>query len=166
MQDAESFPTDGTREQSHLCVSGKHIVPMETLKKATYVTAISVSLILCVTFVLMMIPNLATTWEPHQERIDPDEAIAAIRDDAAYRALYERYPDAVERVNQDRYQVELEAGVMNTDTGNQLVLRMYAFPGDRHITVHCFDMANDEEQYVDGLFAAEFVRTTDCISAP
>ena len=62
--------------------------------------------------------------------------------------------------------MELEAGVMNTDTGNQLVLRIYAFPGDRHITAHCFYMANDEEQYVDGLFAAEFVRTTDCISAP
>lgn len=140
---------------------------METLKKATYVTVISVSVILCSLFLLLAIPNLAFMWEIHDDRVDTDKAVREIRANAAYGAMYDRYPDAVERINHDHDQVEMEVGVMNGETGNQLILRIYAYSEHSlHVTVHCIDSVMDDQQYVDGLFAAEFVRTTDCVSAP
>lgn len=140
---------------------------MEMLRKATYVVVISVSVTLCSLFLLLSIPNLAIMWENYDNRVDPDEAVPAIRANAAYEAMYERYPDAVERINHDNDQVEMEVGVMNSETGNQLILRIYAYSEySHHVTVHCIDSVMDDQQYVDGLFAAEFVKTTDCVSAP
>lgn len=140
---------------------------METLRKATYVVVISVSVILCSLISLAVIPGLAITWENYDDRVDPDKTIKEIRANAAYEAMYERYPDAVERINHDDNQVEMEVGVMNSGTGNQLILRIYAYSEhSHHVTVHCIDSVMDDQLYVDGLFAAEFVRTTDCVSAP
>lgn len=142
---------------------------METLTKILYLTIMSVAVIMCVLFLLLLIPVLSDTWnrDPYGQPVDEEKALANIRGDPAYIAMYERYPDAAERVRNEFNQMEMEVGVMNQETGNQLILRGYAHTDIVYtMTVACHDVTGEHEDYVDDLFAAEYIRTTDCVSAP
>ena len=58
----------------------------------------------------------------------------------------------------------MEVGIRNPDTATSLILRMYAYgDGISHMTVTCGNRTTDHEEFVDGLFAVEFIKTTDCL---
>ncbi len=83
----------------------------------------------------------------------------------AYVAMYERFPEAVERFTHSEHNSgEMEVGIRNPDTAMSLILRMYAYgDGISHMAVTCENRTTDHEEFVDGLFAVEFIKTTDCL---
>ena len=117
-------------------------------------------------FILFLISFVPHLWdERNLGSLDREEALALLQADPAYVAMYERFPEAVERfTHSERNNGEMEVGVRNPDTAMSLVLRMYTYAvGISHITVTCEYGAGGHEESVDGLFAVEFIKTTDCL---
>ena len=122
--------------------------------------------VIAITSIIIVLAATAlTSINEHQsEPLDPDKTLEGIRSNAAYLAIYERYPDAIERINHNDYQLDIEIGVMNSTSGNQLIMRIYAHSEhDYNVNAQCVDSLGDTAQHVDGLFVNEFIRTTDCV---
>ena len=136
---------------------------MEIAKNIAYGTGITISISMFILFLISFVPHL---WdERNLGSLDREEALALLQADPAYVAMYERFPEAVERfTHSERNNGEMEVGVRNPDTAMSLVLRMYTYAvGISHITVTCEDGAGGHGESVDGLFAVEFIKTTDCL---
>ena len=127
------------------------------------VNTYTISISMFILFLISFVPHLGD--ERNLGSLDREEALALLQADPAYVAMYERFPEAVERfTHSERNNGEMEVGVRNPDTATSLVLRMYTYAvGISHITVTCEDGAGGHGESVDGLFAAEFIKTTDCL---
>ena len=136
---------------------------MEIAKNIAYGTGITISISMFILFLISFVPHLGD--ERNLGSLDHEEALALLQADPAYVAMYERFPEAVERfTHSERNNGEMEVGVRNPDTAMSLVLRMYTYAaGISHITVTCEDGAGGHEESVDGLFAVEFIKITDCL---
>ena len=120
-----------------------------------------------------MIENTGNDWERAiGDSADSEEEIMALLTvHPSYIAFYETYPDAKEEFeNRSRGNGNLSVGVMNFETGDQIVLDMrYDKRDDRvRIDVRC-NMVNEEGRRDDnlraeGLFAEDFIRNVDCLN--
>ena len=141
---------------------------MESFKRISYGVGITIAVSLFILFLISFVPNMVDQWDRdlmNFDDLDRDEALALLQEEPSYLAMHERFPDAVERFTQlDRNDGEMEVGVRNPDTGMTLVLHAYMHADViSHINVTCMDMAGDHREHVDGLFAEEFIRTTNCL---
>lgn len=136
---------------------------MEILKNVAYGTGIVIAVSLFILFLVSFVPNLGNEWD--RNNLDREEALALLQTQPAYVAMYERFPESVERFTHSEHNSgEMEVGVRNPDTAMSLVLRMYTYwDGISHMTVTCENRTTDHEESVDGLFAVEFIKTTDCL---
>ena len=136
---------------------------MEIFKSIAYGTGIAIAISLFIFFLVSSVPHLIDEWDGND--LDREEALAFLQSEPSYLAMYERFPDAVERFTYSEHNDgEMEVGVRNPDTGMNLILRTYV-RGDvvSHTTVTCADGAGTQEEYVRGLFAEKFIKTTDCL---
>ncbi len=137
-----------------------------TLRNAAYVSVIAASAVLIVAAVSSMVPVPQLQDESMFQY--PFEIVESLRGEGAYAAMYERYPDAVELVDATPHNVMVEVGVVNSETGNQLILWLYADPysSGYQMAATCRDHAGNVvgDDGSAGLFSAEFIRTTDCVS--
>lgn len=137
---------------------------METVQKVMYLTITGAVIVITSIIIVVAATALATINEHQPEPLDPDKTLDGIRSNAAYLTIYERYPDAIERINHNDYQLDIEIGVMNSTSGNQLIMRIYAHSEhDYNVNARCVDNAGDTFQHADSLFVNEFIRTTDCV---
>ena len=136
---------------------------MEILKNIAYSTGIVIAVSMFILFLVSFIPNLGNEWD--RNNLDREEALVLLQTQPAYVAMYERFPESVERFTHSEHNNgEMEVGVRNPDTAMSLVLRMYTYgDGISHMTVACENRTTDHEEFVDGLFAVEFIKTTDCL---
>ena len=136
---------------------------MEIFKSIAYGTGITIAASVFILFLISFVPHLIDQWEgddPNRE-----EALALLQAEPAYVTMYERFPEAVERfTHSERNDGNIEVGVRNPDTSMNLVLRMQVH-GDSisHASVTCNDGTGNQKEYADGLFAVEFIKTTDCL---
>ena len=129
-----------------------------------YLTIIGAVIAITAIIIVVAATALAAINEHQPEPLDPDRTLEGIRSNAAYLAIYERYPGAIERINHNDYQLEIEIGVMNSTSGNQLIMRIYAHSEhDYNVNAQCVDSAGDTLRHADSLFVNEFIRTTDCV---
>ena len=136
---------------------------MEVFKSVAYGTGIIIAASVFILFLVSFVPNLIDQWDG--DDLDREESLALLQSEPSYLAMYERFPEAVERFTYSEHDDgAMEVGVRNPDTGMTLVLHTYV-RGDviSHTTVTCTDGTGDQEEYVRGLFAEEFIRTTDCL---
>ena len=120
-----------------------------------------------------MIENTANDWERAiggSTTNSEEEIMTLLTAHPTYIAFYETYPDAKEEFEKrHRGNGNLSVGVMNFETGDQIVLDMrYDKRDDRvRINVRC-TMVNEEGRRDDnlraeGLFAEDFIRNVDCL---
>ena len=141
---------------------------MEILKNVAYGTGIVIAISVFILFLVSFVPHLGNEWDRadlDRGSLDREEALALLQTHMAYVAMYERFPESVERFTHSEHNGgEMEVGVRNPDTAMSLVLRMYTYwDGISHMTVTCENRTTDHEESVDGLFAVEFIKTTDCL---
>ena len=82
----------------------------------------------------------------------------------AYSAMYERFPDASEELEaHGRGDGSLRVGAMDFESGTQLILYLHMHRDIVSARVECMSGNEDSRMFVDGLFAVEYIRTTDCL---
>ena len=82
----------------------------------------------------------------------------------AYAAMYERYPDANEEFDYyGRGDGSMTVGVMNFETDAQLTLSMRYDSHRDSIRADARCSTPSDHRDVDGLFAEDFIRATDCL---
>ena len=136
---------------------------MDIIKNIAYGTGIVISISVFMLFLIAFVPHLVNEWE--HDGLDREEALTLLHAQPAYVAMYERFPESVERFTHlEHGGGEMEVGVRNHDTGMSLILRMYV-NGDSisHMTVTCDNRTIDHKEFVDGLFAVGFIKDTDCL---
>ncbi len=100
-----------------------------------------------------------------------EELMAKFTVHPTYIAFYETYPDAKEEFEKhSRGNGNLNVGIMDFETGDQILLDMYYDTWDdrMNVNVRC-NMVNDEGRHEDnlraeGLFAEDFIRNVDCLN--
>ena len=149
---------------------------MEKLPKIAIYLAIGIGVtifgLLLYSILPHMIQNSANDWERAIGGMaETDEKILALFEGhPAYIAFYETYPDAKQELNsRGRGDGNLQVGVMNFDTGNQLLLEMYydKWNDSVRVNVRCNVMGDNGDRhrnlYAEGLFAEDFIRNIDCL---
>ena len=121
-----------------------------------------------------MIENTGNDWERAIGNIsDSEEDLMAIfTAHPAYIAFYETYPDAKEEFeNRSRGNGNLSVGIMDFETGDQIVLELrYDKRDDRmRVDVRCNIMGDEDNRRNDnfraeGLFAEDFIKNVDCLN--
>ncbi len=136
---------------------------MERLQRLAYYLGIGMVSTLFTLLLIMVVPNLAQ--DAGYDAKTDDDILAMFTTHPAYLAMYERYPNAVEEFEVgDHGDASLRVGVMDFESGVQLVLFMNAYRDHvGYVNVECVGNDEDPGTRVDGLFAAEFIRVTDCI---
>lgn len=150
---------------------------MERLPRFTIYLGISIGVIIFGMFLYSVLPhmiqNSANDWERAIGNISDSEEklMAKFTAHPAYIAFYETYPNAKEEFeNRSRGNGNLNVGIMDFDTGNQILLDMYYDTWDDRINVNVRCMiVNDEGRHddnlrADGLFAEDFIRNVDCLN--
>ena len=120
-----------------------------------------------------MIENSSNDWERAiggTTTNSEEDLMALFTAHPAYIAFYETYPDAKEEFeNRNRGNGNLSIGVMNFETGDQIVLDMYYDKRDDRMNtnVRCNIMGEEDRRNdnfrAEGLFAEDFIRNVDCL---
>ena len=146
---------------------------MERLQRIAYYVGIGVVISIFALFLVSALPdiieNSARQWGMLGDAGKSEEALLAMfQKHPAYAAMYERFPDAVEEfVSHENGVGSIEVGAMNFESGSQLKLHLfYHVSSDRvNVNVICMNGALDGPTHIDGLFAEDFIRNTDCLDA-
>lgn len=140
----------------------------DRLRKAAYVAAIiaAVAVTAAVVGSLAIGAMFIDVLEDELVYERPAEIAEDMRSLDAYAAMYERFPDAVERSYVTPGEVQIEVGVSDTLTGKQLVLWLYATPySDTYqMSATCWDSEGGVEHDDTAQPTADYIRTTDCMS--
>ena len=142
---------------------------MERLSRFAICLGIGVGLTFFVLFLVAALPGILDSSVREWERLDKsgtgeEELRVKFSEHPAYAAMYERYPDANEEFDYyGRGDGSMTVGVMNFETDAQLTLSMYY---DRHrdsIRADTRCSTPSDHRDIDGLFAEDFIRATDCL---
>lgn len=143
------------------------------LKKAAYV-ALIVAAVVVVAGVVGLLVMGSLFMEALDESLqdiemvydDPYEIAESMRTEESYAAMYERHPDAVEQTDISPLDVHIEVTSTDADTGNRLVLWLYATPYSDvfQMSATCWDSNGNVIDEGTAQHAAGYIRTTDCIT--
>ena len=121
-----------------------------------------------------MIENTGNDWERAigGTADSEEEIMALLMVHPSYIAFYETYPDAKEEFeNRSRGNGNLSVGIMDFETGDQIILELrYDKRDDRvRVDVRCNIMGDEDNRRNDnfraeGLFAEDFIRNVDCLN--
>ena len=149
---------------------------MEKLPKIAIYLAIGIGVTIFGMFLYSILPHMIQNSSNDWERAiggmsETDEKVLALFEaHPAYIAFYEIYPDAKQELNsRGRGDGNLQVGIMNFDTGNQLLLEMYydKWNDSVHVNVRCNVMDDNGDRHrnlhADGLFTEDFIRNIDCL---
>lgn len=151
---------------------------MERLPRFTIYLGIVIGVTIFGMFLYSVLPNMIENSSNDWDRAIGDSAINSEEDLMAlftahptYIAFYETYPDAKEEFQKrNRGNGNLSVGVMNFETGHQIILDMhYNKQNDRmNIDVRCNIMGEENRRNdnfrAEGLFAEDFIRNVDCLN--
>ena len=149
---------------------------MEKLPKIAIYLAIGIGVTIFGMFLYSILPHMIQNSSNDWERAiggmaETDEKVLALFEEhPSYIAFYETYPDAKQELNsRGRGDGNLQVGIMNFDTGNQLLLEMYydKWNDSVHVNVRCNVMGDNGDRHrnlhAEGLFAEDFIRNIDCL---
>ncbi len=120
-----------------------------------------------------MIENSSNDWDRvvGSNSNSEEELMAKFTAHPTYIAFYETYPDAKEEFeNRSRGNGNLNVGIMDFETGDQIILDMYYDTWDdrMNVNVRCNIMGEEDRRNdnlrAEGLFAEDFIRNVDCIN--
>ena len=150
---------------------------MEKLPRFTIYLGIAIGVIVFGMFLYSVLPHMIQNSSHDWERTvggfeESDEKLMDMfTSHPAYLAFYETYPDAKEEFqNRNRGNGNLNVGVMNFETGDQIILDMYYDKWDDRVNVNvrCNIMGEEDRRNdnlrADGLFAEDFIRNIDCLN--
>lgn len=141
---------------------------VQKLKTAAYVAIIAAAVVVIVS--ALAAPVLMAPIIEDIQIYDsyPATVLKGMFVDEAYLAMYERYPDADESIRVTSIDVNIDVLVSDPDTGNTLLMWVYADPYSSvpQTGADCWD--SDENIIYDstGMYTVEFIRTTDCVQSP
>ena len=145
---------------------------MERLSKFAIYLGMGIGMTVFVLFLISVLPYILEYSIDEWERLDRDDASeeeelrVKFAEHPAYVAMYERFPDAKEEYSylggNDGWMI---VGVMNFDSGNQLVLHMYHdnYENKVNINAYCNARSDSDRQDTEGLFVEDFIRNTNCL---
>ena len=134
---------------------------MERIQRLAYYLGIGMTATLFILLLIMVVPNLVQDTG-FVDRTD-DEILEMFAAHPAYLAMYERYPGAVEEFEAyGRGEGSLRVGMMDFESGAQLILRMNVHGHNVYASIECVD-TEEPRVAVDGLFVAEYIGSTDCL---
>lgn len=137
---------------------------LERIQRLAYYLGIGMAVTLFVLLLIAAVPNLVqdTDYAGTDARTDA-ELLAMFTAHPAYSAMYERFPDAAEEFEvHGRGDGSLRVGVMDFESGTQLILYMNVHGRNVYANIECID-TEEPRVVVDGLFAVEYIKITDCL---
>ncbi len=142
---------------------------MERLSRFAIYLGIGIGLTFFVLFLVAALPSILDNSIREWERLDKsgtgeEELRVKFSEHPAYAAMYERYPDANEEFDYyERGDGSMTVGVMNFETDAQLTLSMRYDSHRDSIRADARCSTPSDHRDVDGLFAEDFIRATDCL---
>ena len=142
---------------------------MERLSRFAIYLGIGIGLTFFVLFLVAALPSILDNSVREWERLDKsdtgeEELRVKFSEHPAYAAMYERYPDANEEFDYyERGDGSITVGVMNFETDAQLVLSMRYDSYRDSIRADARCSTPSDHRDVNGLFAEDFIRATDCL---
>lgn len=148
---------------------------LDKLKKIAYVLGISMSVVMFSLIVYGITPDLMR--EGRWDRVDvdviypPSDAIyELLKNDPAYLAMFEKYPDAKEKFDprgQGRGQLDVAMGNFD-DEGKILTLELEYDRGDKiiHTRINCKDFTNEHNGNVNfrGPLVIQYIQENNCLN--
>ena len=137
---------------------------MERIRRLAYYLGIGMAVTLFVLLLIAAVPNLVqdADYAGTDARTNA-ELLAMFTTHPAYSAMYERFPDAAEEFEiHGRGDGSLRVGVMDFESGTQLILYMNVHGRNVYANIECIDI-EEPRVVVDGLFAVEYIKITDCL---
>ena len=135
---------------------------LERIQRLTYYLGIGMAVTLFILLLVAVVPNLVQSTD-YDTRTD-GEILEMFTTHPAYLAMYERFPNATEEFESHGHGGgSLRVGVMDFEDGTQLILYMNSHGRNVYANVECIGGDEGPGRAVDGLFAAEYIRITDCL---
>lgn len=145
---------------------------MERLAKSAIYLGMGIVSSLFVLFLIMALPTMLDDAFDRWEWTDDDAVEQKMREKfsehPAYKAIYERFPDAKEEMESYRASHgTMRIGVMNFETNSHLILYLdYSNYGDNmHARAVCVTDSEVTSESADSLFVEDFIRRTGCVDA-
>lgn len=146
---------------------------MEKITKSAIYLGMGVVSALFVLFLIVAVPHMLDDALDRWEKMGaPDDAAeqelrTKFQEHPAYKAMYERFPDAKEELEYYSNQGQIKVGVMNFETNSNLILHMDYTEWRDTITIHAECVTNSEvtSKSADSLFVEDFIKRTDCVDA-
>ena len=131
-----------------------------------------IGVIMFALFLFSALPHVLEGALYQWDRLDKSDASkeqlrAKFVEHPAYRAMYERFPNATEDLSHyGGNDGRMTVGVMNFENNHQLQLELYYNNRDDRVRVdvNCH-MQPDYWNSVEGVFAEDFIRNTDCLES-
>ena len=144
---------------------------MENLSKFAIYLGIGIGVTFFILFLIVALPSIFENSIQQWERLDKsnksdEELRKKFQEHPAYKAMYERFPDAKEEIiHHGRGNGNMKVGVMNFENGNQLVMDMYYNDYDDRVEAHvnCRSNVGERNMGADGLFAEDYIKNTNCL---
>jgi len=150
---------------------------LDKLPRFAICLAIGIGITIFALFMYSILPhiiqNSSNDWDRAIGGIaaSDDKILELFEVHPAYIVFYEIYPDAKQELgNRHRGDGNLQVGIMNFDTNNQLVMDMYydKWADSIRVNVRCNIMDengnHNRNLSADGLFVEDFIRHTSCVS--
>ena len=150
---------------------------MEKLPRFTIYLGIAIGVIIFGMFLYSVLPHMIQNSSHDWDRAiggfekSEEKLMALFTAHPTYIAFYETYPDAKEEFeSRHRGNGNLNVGVMDFETGDQIILDMYYDKWDDRINVNVrCNIVNEEGRHDDnlraeGLFAEDFIKNVDCLN--
>jgi len=142
---------------------------MLSMQKIAFIVGMTIGVTLFALFLYLALPDMIQNnhWgQIDVFKISDEKLLAKFQASPAYIAFYERYPDAKEELNNNRYRGELQVGVANIEKANFLELNLSYNNYDDQITanISCETSNNRENIRANGLFVIDFISQTDCLN--
>lgn len=134
---------------------------LERIQRLAYYLGIGMTATLFVLLLVVVVPGLVQDTD-FVDRTD-GELLEMFTAHPAYSAMYERFPGAAEEFEAyGRGEGSLRVGVIDSESGTQLILYMNVHGRNVYVSVECIDI-EEPRVVVDGLFAVEYIGITDCL---
>lgn len=147
---------------------------MERLSKFAIYLGMGIGVTIFALLLISVLPYILENSMNEWERLDrndvsEEELHVKFAEHPAYVAMYERFPDAKEEFSyHGGTNWRMTVGVMNFESGNQLVLNMHHDGYYNHVEVSAYCIIksdHDRRDGGDGLFTEDFIRNTDCLES-
>ena len=139
-----------------------------SFKNASYLVGLIVVITIFAIALYAIVPGILHINNSEDFEKTDDEVMKIFQNDPAYVAIYERFPNAVEELENDSRGASLQIGVADFEKGDnminlELILNRYNGFVERHVFVVLMTLKNSFHP-ASGPLAIEFIKTTNCLN--